>query len=226
MKKTVAFILVVLILAALSGAAFAESGLTVQNETLIEIEEDDSAYFFAKIENTGDQAVGIGTGKLVGFSEDDDILITEEYLSTLPSDLLLEPGEYAYLSEYVWESELEDADIAEYRFSVKEDPNADRFESIPCEARYEDEGKYDHYIYVTFKNETEEVLFDTYITVAMYDTDGNLIYVDGSLEDDIGVHPDSTVTIRLYVDSELTDYYSSQGIEIGEVDAIVYYTGE
>ena len=222
MKKLIAFFLLAFIICSMGTSAFAEGNLAVTEKVFIEFDSDDSGYFFAKIENTGDTAIGVGSGKLVGFSENDDILVTEDYVGTLPTNVQLDPGEYAYVYEYIWENALKDENVVDCKFSVKESSNQYSSKTIPCEARYEYKGQYDHYIYVTFTNETNEVLYDTYITVAMYDSEGHLILVDGESADAIGVHPGSTVTLKLYVDGDLLKYYKTHSIEIGEVDAIVY----
>lgn len=222
MKKLTAILLSVLILCSLSTAAYAEGALTYADKNLIELEDDNSAYFFAKIENTGDQPVGVGNGKLVGFSEKDDILVTENYVSSLPSGILLQPGEYAYVCENIYENTLKDADIVDFKASMETDGNPTEVVKIPCEAEFVSDGSYDHDVWVTFTNTTEDVLFDAYITVAMYDTEGTLVCVDGGELDDIGVFPGSTITVKVYIDHDLVEYYAANGIEIGVVDALVY----
>lgn len=222
MKKTVAILLCVLLFCSLSITAFAENSLSFADKNLIELENSNSAYFFGKIENTGDQPVGIGRGKLVAFSEKDDILVTENYVSSLPSGILLQPGEYAYVYESIYENVLNDSDIADYKVSMEAENDPDEVTKIPCEAEFVSDGSYDHDVWVTFTNTTEDVLFDAYITVAMYDTEGTLVCVDGGELDDIGVFPGSTITVKVYVDHDLVEYYAANGIEIGVVDALVY----
>lgn len=40
------------------------------------------------------------------------------------------------------------------------------------------------------------------------------------------VHPDSTITVKMYVASGLMAYYEAQGLEPVSVDAMVSYTVE
>ena len=87
-----------------SVTALAEGKLTVTEKNLIEFEGSSNAYFFAKVENTGDAAIGVGAGKLVGFSSDDDVLVSESYVTANPSSVLLQPGESLYVSDSIWES--------------------------------------------------------------------------------------------------------------------------
>lgn len=90
-----------------SVTALAEGKLTVTEKNLIEFEGSSNAYFFAKVENTGDAAIGVGAGKLVGFSSDDDVLVSESYVTANPSSVILQPGESLYVSDSIWESALE-----------------------------------------------------------------------------------------------------------------------
>ena len=117
MKRIVALLLA-LTICLFSAAALAEGKLTVTEKNLIEFADSDTAYFFAKVENTGDAAIGVGAGKLVGFSSDDDVLVSESYVTANPSSVILQPGESLYVSDSIWESALETADIADFKFSM------------------------------------------------------------------------------------------------------------
>ena len=39
--------------------------------------------------------------------------------------------------------------------------------------------------------------------------------------DNVGIHPGSTVTFRMYIDSDVVEYYANAGIEPAAVDAYV-----
>ena len=92
MKRFFALVLA-LVVCLFSVTALAEGKLTVTEKNLIEFEGSSNAYFFAKVENTGDAAIGVGAGKLVGFSSDDDVLVSESYVTANPSSVILQPGE-------------------------------------------------------------------------------------------------------------------------------------
>ena len=113
MKRIFALVLA-LTICLFSAAALAEGKLTVTEKNLIQLDGSDVAYFFAKVENTGDDAIGVGTGKLVAFSADDEVLISEDYVSTSPNAAILQPGESLYVREWLWESALASSDIADY----------------------------------------------------------------------------------------------------------------
>ena len=91
-------ILVTTLIAAilLSTICFAAGNVTVTDKTACIYAGDDSGYFYAKVENDGDDPVGVDNGKLVLFSGNDDILVTSDYVNTYPSRIILNPGEYTY----------------------------------------------------------------------------------------------------------------------------------
>ena len=120
-----------------SVTALAEGKLTVTEKNLIEFEGSSNAYFFAKVENTGDAAIGVGAGKLVGFSSDDDVLVSESYVTANPSSVILQPGESLYVSDSIWESALETADIADFKFSMDTEDYVSEVTFVPCEATLE-----------------------------------------------------------------------------------------
>ena len=170
------------------------------------------------MENTGDDAIGVGTGKLVAFSADDEVLISEDYVSTSPNAAILQPGESLYVREWLWESALASSDIADYKFSMGTDDYGAPLKFVPCEATVE---MNDGYIYITLTNDTEETQYGLYITAALHDAEGNLIFVSDQSVDNVGIHPGSTVTFRMYIDSDVVEYYANAGIEPAAVDAYV-----
>jgi hypothetical protein len=42
----------------------------------------------------------------------------------------------------------------------------------------------------------------------------------------VGLHPGSTATFSLYIDSDNINYLEANGIQVSSVDAIVYYREE
>ena len=245
MKRIFALVLA-LTVCLFSAAALAEGKLTVTEKNLLEFEDSDTAYFFAKVENTGDDAIGVGSGKLVAFSADDEVLVSENYVSACPDSAILQPegrgeekdgadgpeaarlqpGEALEGNEVSGETARESSDIADYKFSMESDDYGAPLNFIPCSATIEVNGEYDSYVYVTLANDTEEVQYGLYITVALHDAEGALIFVKGQSADYVGVHPGSTVTIRVYIDSEFIEYYTNTGIEPATVDAYVCYEAE
>ena len=197
-------------------------GPEVTEKSFIEFTGEDTAYFFAKIENNGTEPISLGSGKLVGFSENDDLLITEEYISTLPSYISLAPGEHVYAREFIWDTVLGASDVADYKFSMETRDNGDEVSMIDCEVQKEFNGNYDNYIVVTFTNDSEEILYDFYVTTVLHDDAGNLIFANGDSASTIGLHPGSTISLKMYVDSDFFNYYTEKGINIGEAEAQVF----
>ena len=205
--------------------ARAAGNLTVTDKKAFILSGKDSGYFYAKIENDGDEPAAVDHGKLVLFSEDDDILETSDYISTFPSRLVLEPGEYTYVSEFLWNSNLKNQTIGDMKFSVGITDRGTEAERIPCEIETDIKGSagLDNYLRVTLKNEADEVRSGYCLVAALYDTEGSLVYVDRASYDNIGLHPGSTMTVSMYVDLDVVNYFESNHIEIGSADVLAYY---
>lgn len=228
-KRAISLILAAVCLACLLiTPAFAEGKLKATEKNLILIPGDTIGYFYAKIENVGDAAVRVDSGDLVLFTDDDEILLSESYVTTAPAYVTLEPGEYLYLEETLWDSALEGAVLGDYKFSIGTESGSAPIVRVDAEARLELQGadSYENYLYVTFTNTTDETVFRFFVTVAMYDQEGNLIYTDFTILSDTAVHPGSTVTQRLAVDSDLMEYYAANGITPASAEAIVCYEVE
>ena len=117
-RKRIFVLVLALTVCLFSAAALAEGKLTVTEKNLLEFEGSDTAYFFAKVENTGNAAVavgvGVGSGQRPAFSADDETAVFENYVSVCPDSAILQPGEFLYVNEFIWKSALESSDIADW----------------------------------------------------------------------------------------------------------------
>lgn len=228
MKKFFTFMLVA-VLTFCVASALAEGKLTVTSKNVIIKIGDDSGIFVAKVENTGDEPIYYDNGKLVIFSADDDILVSKSYIYSSPSNIFLKPGEYTYCYDFLWDSTLKNAKIGDIKFSVTSDTSGYKYEQIPSTAVLELPGNklftY-NYVNVTFTNTTDEILYGAYVVAAITDNDNNIVYVDRQNYESIGIHPGSTVTVKLYIDGDYINYYEINGINLANVESQVFYSTE
>lgn len=212
----------------LSAICYAEGNVSVSEKAVIIPPGDDSGNFYAKIQNDGDAPVGVNSGKLVLFSGNDEILVTSDYVTTYPSRIVLQPGEYTYIKEFLWDSALKNQTIGDIKFSVDSTDSGTDAERVPCDATFEINGSdsFDNYIHITVTNEADQTRNGYYLVGALIDTTGNLVYVDTNQYENVGLHAGSTATFSMYIDNDSINYFESNGIQIGSVDAIVYYRSE
>lgn len=218
-----ALILLVVLACLISGTAVAEGKLKVTEKNLI-LYDDDNGYFFAKVENVGDAAVGADSGNLVVFSDDDEIILSDAYVSTVPSYVAVEPGDFLYVKEFLWDSALKDANVADYKFSVSAGNSSKRIQKVPSEVEFsvDTANVYDNYMYVTFTNPLEQLVYGFYVVGALYDTEGELIFVNSTSLSDMAVHSGSTVTVKLHIDADLVEHYTKNEITPASAGAMVY----
>lgn len=229
MKRFIAMLLM-LCSALLMTAAFAEEAapeakITVVEQRFINMEDDGRGFFFAKVQNTGD-AAGYADykGNIVLFDADGNIILTENYVHTKPSDVYLAPGEYAYVCESIYDDALDTAEVADCKFSIRAVDNGEEYEKLTSEAKihFEPDEEDDNYVDVTFTNTTDEILYDYEIVAALYDQNGGLLFINTEVVSGIGVHPGSTITVRLYIYEDILMYFCREGLTPTTVDALVY----
>lgn len=225
MKKLIALILILSCL--MTCTCLSEGKLKATHKNLFIIAENE-AYFYARVENVGDAPIGIENSKLVIFNEDDEILLTENYIYPIPNYLILDPGEYVYLQDWIYNSSLKGNTVSDYKFSASDYSRATRYSTLDCEATMLLNGKdsYNNYLYVTFTNTTNETIWKTNVSAALYDKDNNLLFADGKTIDTIGFHPGSTVTVEISIPHDMIVYYYSHNLTPSNIDAIVRYTAE
>ena len=229
LKKSFVVILIVLFsLCCVECICLADGSLTVTSKNLIIKPGKDSGMFIGIVENTGDQPIYYDNGKLVVFSEDDDILATDNYVYSSPSDILLQPGEYTYVYEFLWSSPLKNAKIGDIKFSVTSDTRGKSYNQLPSTADLElpGSGSFQYnYVNVTFTNTTDEIIYGAYVVCAIMDQDDNIVYVDRDSYNNLGIHPGSTVTVKMYIDSDYIDYYEANNIKLSKIDSSVFIDG-
>lgn len=202
-----------------------EGELRVVTENLYVPDGGDTGYFFAKVENTGSDPIGTDYGSLTILGDNDNVLFTREYISSTQGTILLEPHEYAYVTEYLWDNALRENTVSSYTFSMGEQETAQKIVRVPCEAAFDLPGaqSYENYVNVTFTNTSDEPRNDFNITAALLDENSNLLLVQNENPTSIAIHPGSTVTIRIYVNSDMMAFYEAKGLVPAKVDAIVSY---
>lgn len=229
MKRFIAMLLM-LCSALLMTAAFAEetapeAKITVMEQRFINMEDDGRGFFFAKVQNTGD-AAGYADykGNIVLFDADGNIILTENYVHTKPSDVYLAPGEYAYVCESIYDDAIDESAVAECQFSIRAVDNGEEYEKLTSEAKihFEPDEEDDNYVDVTFTNTTDEILYDYEMVAALYDQNGGLLFINTEMVSGIGVHPGSTITVRLYIYEDIVMYFCRENLTPTTVDALVY----
>lgn len=221
MKKLLSIALAIILLLSLQ-MAFAEEKLKITEKSLF-VKDGKSAAFFAKVENVGDKATYVGNGSVVGFDENDEIVATEDYISSLPYGILLQPGQSTYLGTTIYNDGVKK--IKDYKTSIKASDYGITYKPFESKAEMDLKGSddFDNYINVTFTNTDDKAMKGYYIVVAMYDKDNNLIYANMVSDDPVLLlHPNSTMTVKCYVDQDLIKYYEANKIVPDKVVSFVY----
>lgn len=222
MKRLFALLLVLCL--AMGNTALADGKLKVTDKTLIVYDGDDSGYFFARIENTGDAPIAVGYGNLVTFDDEDEIVFSDGLITVCPNYVMLDPGEFVFACEFLWESALKEKEVVDFKFSADKRTSGDEVTIISAGIEYDLKGAdtYDNHIYVTITNDSDEMLEAPYTVAVLYDEEGHIAYVDAESLSALRIHPHSTVTIVLSVDNDMMVYYSKHGIKVAEAAAFVY----
>lgn len=224
MKKLLSFLLAFTFTLYSSSLAVGDTKATKKSLLVI---DDDSGYFFAKVENIGDAPIGLDNGNLAIFSTDDELILSDSYVSALPNYVILEPGDYVYVRDYLWDDALA-TPVGDCKFSVPAYKRATPIKKIPCEATMDisKSNGYYNYIFVTCKNSENTLLDNIYISAALYDDKDNLIFAQGVSLSNISIHPDSTITLKVPIDYDLIEYYEKNLITPTSVDAMIIIENE
>lgn len=221
MKKITFFCLVLLSVLMLSSVVYAAGELTVEAENVF-LYSEDAGFYYAKLTNTGDRAVYIGTPSLEIFDANADTILTDGYVVTFPYNSRIDPGQSVFIQDFIWNSDLKRG-VGSWELSYKSSSWGSSYTEIPCtyELYYVQQSN-DNAVFVTFTNTTDSMLHDFSVAAAVYDQEGNLIFVDFNSLDDVGLHPGSTLTAVFDIDYSMTRAYASENIVPTTVEAHVW----
>lgn len=224
MKKFAVFGLVMILAAMLCLSAYADAKLTPTEATLFIYDDDDDGYFFAKVENTGDAPAYFRSGMLEILDDDGNAFITKNYVGSSPYGIYLEPGEFAYVRESIWDKALLETNVSDYNFTVSQDNWGTKYHTIPCDAEfyYSTESTYDNEMFITFSNDSGDLLHDIAVVAALYDENDMLIYVYSTSYGNIAIHPGGTITVMLDVNSQVAKHLNTNELTPARIDGFVY----
>lgn len=225
MKKIVAYLLVVLMLMTCS-TAFAAGKLSVTQENFHFIASYwNYGYVYARVENVGDKPIKVNAGVLEIYDADGEVITSTDYLNAYAT--YLQPGEYTYVELYE-DMEATDSVPDDYMLTLTgKSDNSQIALRLPVETKLEmnvvDGWWTYNYMYAVVTNNTDDVVYNLEVVLALLDADGNILYIDGhDLYSSVGVNPGASVTFRLDISSSFIEYFDANGLVPVSVDAIAY----
>ena len=215
-----------LALCMLLAAVSALADLTVAQENLVIYDGDDAGYYFAIVRNDGNAPAAMSSGELVLRGEDGSQLVKEGFVTASPYAFAMQPGESVFVSEFLWDSALQNAAVSSYSLTLKENPYPHDYEMIPSTGFLMLGGNQDNYVVVSFTNITDHTVFDFTVCAAVMDPAGELLLTASRNYDGLGVNPGSTVSVRMDIDYRLVKYFSDRSTKFGVVDSRVYHLSD
>ncbi len=214
MKKLIAFIILI---GLLSSFSLAYGEITVVNYNLVVPNDSDTGKLYAKLQNTGDEIVFADVkGILEAYDNNDNLIYEKNNVNSGHIGLTLNPGEYVYIDDYVYGEKLKNG-IAKTEFTVKPreyykdlDIVEHRFAPLPSQATFEisKDGSNNNFLYVTYTNNTDKILYGVNITAALLDDSDNVLFAESMALETFGIHPNSTLSVKIYLSGEFVENYS------------------
>lgn len=229
MKRFFAVLLVLSLLVPIS--AFAAGKLVATQEDFYVVQSWSSfyGYAFMKLENTGNKPVEFSAGLFEIYDENGDTLTSDSYFQLYGR--YVAPGDYVYakISEEIKDIEGP-SQVDDYMLTVTGKSTDREIKKFACETIYEPDYQYSRYssgpyMFATFTNDTDDIIYGVNIVFALLDDDGKILYIDStSVYDSVGIHPGATITARESVDDDIIEAYEKKGLKPTHVDAYAYIT--
>lgn len=224
MKKIVAMMLcIAMILTCCS--AFAAGRLNVTQENFHYITGYwNYGYVYARVENSGDKPIKVNAAVLEMYDADGEVITSTDYANAYAT--YLKPGEYTYVRMY---EDLDEGAPApdDYMLTLTGKSENTEVLRLPVTTKLElgvVDGWWTYdYMYAAVTNNTDEILYDLDVVMALLDAEGNILFIDShNLYSSVGINPGCTLTFRKDIDSNFMDYFEANGILPTTVDAIAY----
>ena len=182
--------------------------------------------YFARVMNNSPDPIWLDRGFLTVYSTDGETLFEEEFVHTDPYNVLIEPGQYAYVQEDLLDPLPEGAEIGEAVLELSASSEGWRAAIVPSTVAIITEEDGSLFVGLTLTNDTDEPMENLRMSFALYDETDRLIYVGSWYLDDVILHPHSTITYKGTVYFWVHDYLRQQGLTPARADGIVYQREE
>lgn len=227
MKKLVSILLALaLCLGCTSALAAGKLNVVQENTHFITYYGYSNYYAYAKVENTGDKAIKINDGVVEVYDAEGSAISSNDWPETYAC--YLQPGEYTYVKFQCYEGFDDGAVPDDYAMTLtgksdKEYTNV-RF-PVETELKLnvqEDKWNTYDYMYATVTNNTDEVVYDLKVVLALLDAEGNILCVESDSLYSVGLAPGSSVVVRQYISDDFKEYFEANNLTPASVDAIAY----
>ena len=226
MKKTVLFLLILLVLMTSVSALAAGKIRVTQENFIVAGSYTKYGYVYMRLDNVGDKPIKVNAAILEVFDEDGNPITSTDSLWEYAE--YLQPEEYTYAYMY---TKIEDefvGKVDDYLLTVtgKSDTNYVTLR-LPVVTEYAENvpGRYGtaDYMYATVTNNTEEPVFSIEVVLVLLDEEGNILYMkDESMYSEKAIMPGSSILIRKEVDSSFKEVFAEKGLKPHSVDAIAF----
>ena len=210
-----------------SSMLFADGELSISKQNMVPYESGEESwelYFYAVLENTGDELTKVDKIHVSVFDPAGEVLVDKD-ASTL-SPRVVAPGEHAIYTYYTTLREV--AAIGDYQIDItSQDPFATDKAVELFEVNSEFEitpvgDKNDIFTILTVKNNTETISYNTDFAFAVYDQNGELIFADTYQEHQFGLLPGQEIALKRRINNHVIETWEKNGIVPTTVEAIVY----
>lgn len=226
MKKALVLVLVLgLLLAALPAGADGKLSVEQENFHVIEL-YGVYGFVYAKVANVGDQAIKVSNALMEVMDKNGNVIASTDYFNEHAR--YLEPGEYTYLnlSESIVDRPAADVDGCTLTVTGESDAGYKNLR-LPVVCEYKENVQVDwntrNFMYATVTNNTEDIIYDLGVVLALLDAQGNILYMDSSyMGSDKGLSPGSTIIVKKQVENYFVQFFESKGLVPAYLDAIAY----
>lgn len=225
MKHLTSLILALILMLSLAAPALAEGKLHVDTENLLVITGyRNYGYCYARVTNTGDEALKLSEGLLEIYDEAGEVLASTDRMIAYPDYIL--PGESAYIKLNTELTNEQLPLVKDYSLTVSEKSGrAVNVYRLPAVTQYSPNVSAGlrayNYLSATVTNDTDETVFGAIVVMALLDAQGNVLYLTTDILYE-GITPGSSVVFREDVGTNYLEYYANNGIEIAGWDTMAY----
>lgn len=227
MKKISALVLALVLVLCCAAPAMAAGKLEIEAESFILIDTNysDYVYGYAKVVNSGDKAIKVNDGLFEIYDSEGEAIDSTDWLSTYAE--YLQPGEYTYVSGYFYGVEdLAAIDDHVLDVSGKSD-NSKTTVRLPVETELAlgvQESAYwtRNWMYVTYTNNTNDVIYGVQVVAALLDAEGKILYMDSNSTYNCALTPGSSMIVRMEISDNFMQLFEKEGLTPATVDAIAY----
>ena len=204
-----------------------KTGLVITDSRFIYNRQEGTSFYFAKVENKGTEDLSLYNSVFTAYDADGNVLYEYPDIALMPNDLLIAPGDFAFINTMMFDTDRTgwQEKVDRYSVELQETTDGEKYVRTDCTAEHSltTENNWTQInLDVTFRNDTEDIMEESYLVYAFFDQEQKIIAADFTCFPGMSFFPQSKIRQSVFIYTDIQEYLLQNNLIPETVMACLY----